>query len=183
MNTKIKSKVRSVSNPIQQTAIAEYERLCVSDDKTAFGTPRQAREFLSTHNRACLFKHLKNIKAKQVEVTFDGSGDSGQIESSVVDGKEIISSKKCGIVEGFISHTCTSYKPDGQIEHSWEKQVNLYQAIEDYCYNILETEHGGWEINGGSYGEFTISVKKDKLETKLVMNERYEEVTTSEETY
>jgi hypothetical protein len=172
--------------PEQQHAIDTYEKLALEREKDEFRfeASKRAREFLYKHNKECLFKHLRKIKAKQAEVTFDGSGDSGQIESSTIDGKHFVkNAKKSGIVEGFISHTCTTFLGDGKLEHGWNTKVTLYQAIEDFCYNILEGEHGGWEINAGSYGEFVLDARGNELVTKLTMNERYEETTTSEETY
>ena len=174
------------TSPDQKKAIETYEKLCLEKDKgeLSFEASNRAREFLYKYNQECLFKHFRKIKAKQAEITFDGSGDSGQIESSSIDGKHFIkNSKKSGIVEGFISHTCTTFLGEGGLQHGWNTKVCLYEAIEDYCYNILESEHGGWEINAGSFGEFVLDARGDKLVTKLTMNERYEETTTSEETY
>jgi hypothetical protein len=172
--------------PDQKKAIETYEKLCSEKDKgdLSFEVSNRAWEFLYKYNKECLFKHFRKIKAKQAEITFDGSGDSGQIESSSIDGKHFIkNSKKSGIVEGFISHTYTTFREEGGLQHGWNTKVCLYEAIEDYCYRILESEHGGWEINAGSFGEFVLDARGDKLVTKLTMNERYEETTTSEETY
>jgi hypothetical protein len=172
--------------PDQKKAIETYEKLCSEKDKgeLSFEASQRGREFLYKYNKECLFKHFRKIKAKQAEVSFDGSGDSGQIESLTIDGKHLVkNAKKNGIVEGFISHTCTTFLEDGGLQHGWNVKVPFYEAIEDYCYNILESEHGGWEINAGSFGEFVLDTQKGRLITTLSMNERYEETTTSEETY
>lgn len=179
-------KKRKGATPEQKKAIETYEKLCLEKEKgeLCFEASNRARDFLYKYNQECLFKHFRKIKAKEAEITFDGSGDSGQIESSSIDGKHFIkNSKKSGIVEGFISHTCMTFLGDGKLEHGWNVKVCLYEAIEDYCYNILESQHGGWEINAGSFGEFILDARGDSLVTKLTMNERYEDTTTTEETY
>ena len=38
------------------------------------------------------------------------------------------------------------------------RQLDLQEAVEHLCYGYLEDRHGGWEINEGSFGEFTFDV-------------------------
>lgn len=49
----------------------------------------------------------------------------------------------------------------GYIESSFEENnEEIPKAIEDWCYNQLESHHGGWEINEGSDGSFIFDFNK-----------------------
>lgn len=140
-------------------------------------------KILSDYNKTALRKTFETLKIKGAVVEFDGSGDSGQIEQVYVNGKSYSPTDK-HVVEGFISHNGTSWCGDGTRTHGWSLNPNLYDALEAFCYSILERSHAGWEINAGSFGNFTFSLnKKDGLTCTLAMNERVEEVQFSEESY
>jgi len=142
-------------------------------------------------SRGVLREILTQLGVQRVEATFDGCGDSGSFESS-----EFFKNKKTnkGVEEVQIT------LPDEQLKSSIEgiminqgwsfadghpkeitKEATLEEALEDLFYRILESEHGGWEINSGSYGTFSWTLDNDQIE--LTYNERIEEVNTSEETY
>ncbi|NDA90214.1 MAG: hypothetical protein EBY20_04815 [Alphaproteobacteria bacterium] len=133
-----------------------------------------------------LFDTLAQTKVSSIEVSFEGCGDSGQIESvdyTDANGK--------GIDEAYLDKVIvkgserTSY-------HEWDekkKQMVLTEAregnvrgiIEEICYDKLGASHGGWELNEGSYGTFYFDVSTRKV--RLEYNERIEEVRTSEESF
>jgi hypothetical protein len=62
-----------------------------------------------------------------------------------------------------------------------ETFVKVRDILEQVCYDKLEASHGGWEINGGSYGTFNFDVLNRKV--NLEFNERIEEVNSSEESF
>jgi hypothetical protein len=133
-----------------------------------------------------LFDTLAQTKVSSIEVSFEGCGDSGQIESvdyTDANGK--------GIDEAYLDKIIvkgsakTSY-------HKWDektkklvkteaKEGNIREIIEEVCYDKLGASHGGWEINEGSYGTFFFDVAARKV--SLEYNERIEEVRTSEESF
>jgi hypothetical protein len=133
-----------------------------------------------------LFDTLAKTKVSSIEVSFEGCGDSGQIEAvdyTDANGK--------GIDEAYLNKTIvkgsekTSY-------HKWDekkkemvlteaKEGNVREIIEEICYDKLGASHGGWEINEGSYGTFHFDVAARKV--NLEFNERIEEVRTSEESF
>jgi hypothetical protein len=47
--------------------------------------------------------------------------------------------------------------------------------IEDWCYEVLENNFGGWEINEGSQGYFIFNVKNRIIELEITMNQMVEE--------
>ena len=133
-----------------------------------------------------LFDTLAQTKVSSIEVSFEGCGDSGQIESV-----DYTDSKGKGIDEAYLDKVIvkgsakTSY-------HKWDekkkemvlteaREGNIREIIEEICYDKLGASHGGWEINEGSYGTFLFDVAGRKV--TLEYNERIEEVRTSEENF
>lgn len=78
---------------------------------------------------------LEKLGITQVIVDYDGSGDSGQINDVV----------------GYIKNDKVII-PD-----------ELSSKIEDLCWNYLESNYPGWEINDGAYGQFTLDVAAKKF--------------------
>jgi len=133
-----------------------------------------------------LFDTLAQTKVSTIEVSFEGCGDSGQIESV-----DYTDSNGKGIDEAYLDKVIvkgsakTSY-------HKWDEKTkklvkteategNVREIIEEICYDKLGASHGGWEINEGSYGTFYFDVSTRKV--RLEYNERIEEVRTSEESF
>lgn len=72
----------------------------------------------------------------------------------------------------------------GYIEGSFENGAAVPAFVEEWCYEELEAEHGGWEINEGSQGTFyfhmlakTITLihtyNEDKSETVTLFEEKF----------
>lgn len=125
-------------------------------------------------NRDIIFDIMEQEGVKSFEVSFEGSGDSGQVEDISLDGK-LLDRK----MEGCKVSNGTRWDPKTKKSTPiWEHNVSLQSLIESVCYDVLEANFGGWEINDGSYGTFTFDVKKRKV--SLTMNERVMDVNTSE---
>lgn len=104
-------------------------------------------------NRQNILNALKKNGVKSVEVQYSGSGDSGQIDdvSDVPDDQ----------IE---MHDSSSRFSEGE----WRESVTLEkrplrEAVEWLCYEVLEREHPGWEINEGSNGTLQFDVKEAKI--------------------
>jgi hypothetical protein len=141
---------------------------CAAFDQKQRECARHAEELLAA-NKAVLFDALAVVRIETVTVTFDGYGDSGQIERIDVEAGE-----------------GTILLPPDRIEiarTTWgspeiERQTQTVQeAIETLVYDFLRQIHSGWEINDGAYGDFTFDVAERTI--KLDYNERY----TSSENY
>jgi len=120
-------------------------------------------------NKAALFGALAAAGIAVVVVSFDGYGDSGQIES--IEARD---------AQG------DAALPEEHIEIAnapWEgteperRTLSVGKAIERMAYRFLEQTHGGWENNEGAYGEFTFDVAARVI--TLEHNERF----TATETY
>jgi len=51
----------------------------------------------------------------------------------------------------------------GYIEDSFTNGNDLPAQVQDYCYNLLESNFGGWEINEGSQGYFEIDLDRKEV--------------------
>lgn len=127
-------------------------------------------------NKDILFDILEKHNVDSFRVSFEGSGDSGQIEDIQLDEK--ILKKK---VEGAMVSAGSTWNPvTKESTLNYEKDVDVRTLIEGICYDVLEDSFGGWEINDGSYGEFYFDVNKRK--SNLTMSERVMDVNTNEYT-
>ena len=135
------------------------------------------------HNANLLFDTLQESRVASIEVTFDGCGDSGQIESVIYEdhrGKEVSEPKL--VVKG--SFTGKHHEWDDKKKTFVEvggSEGKVREIVEQVCYDKLQASHGGWELNEGSYGTFYFDVSTRKV--RLEYNERIEEVRTSEESF
>jgi hypothetical protein len=102
-------------------------------------------------------------------VTFDGYGDSGQIEAiEARDGGGEIALPEIN-VELAVA-TFGDSEPQRQT-------LGLREAIENLAYDCLRDTHPGWENSDGAYGDFTFDVASRLV--RLDYNERY----TASESY
>jgi|SRR5580700_1450011 hypothetical protein len=117
--------------------------------------------------KGVIFEVLRKADVTEVRVDFDGSGDEGQFgEFSALRGGSFVDLPELKV-------TLT----DGAEVHS----KTLQEAIEDMCCDFLENTHEGWEIDDGSYGEFTFDVGSSTV--TLDFNSRYIEVYTETHTF
>jgi len=115
-------------------------------------------------NKTALFDALEAAGITSVLVTFDGSGDSGQIEEiGAVSGDQPRDFPAGAVVIG---------RAYWGADEADRMECSVYQAVETLAYAFLEETHGGWENNEGAYGEFTFSVADRSI--ILDYNERIE---------
>jgi hypothetical protein len=89
------------------------------------------------------------------EVDFSGGGDSGYIDDML--------------------HVYAGEKE--------ERTVDSVPGLSDYLYEML-SEYGGWEINEGSFGNFTIDTRAGTITLKFTWNEyAYEDVVFHQEEF
>jgi hypothetical protein len=110
---------------------------------------RTTNELLPTNKKA-LFDALDAAGITTVVVSFDGCGDSGQIEAiDAKAGDSVIPLPSVQIEIG--AAVWGSAKIDRQIR-------SVAEAIETLAYDVLSQSCGGWENNDGAYGEFIFDV-------------------------
>ena len=145
--------------PSAQDAVAVWQQLIAQDDARS----RIAEEALPG-NKAAVFDALAAAGITSVVVTFDGVGDSGQIES--IDARTGDAAAALPICDIEIATPAW----DGSELH--RRTLPLGEAIEQLAYAFLEETHGGWENNEGAFGEFTFDVVERTI--RLDYNERIE---------
>ena len=120
-------------------------------------------------NKDRLFDALTATGISHVTVTFDGEGDSGQIES----------------IAAWSAETAVDF-PNVEIPYAaitWDspeveiRQLSLEDVVEQLAYDFLSDTHCGWENNDGAYGEFCFDAGARCIH--LEFNERF----TSSELY
>lgn len=98
--------------------------------------------------KASLFDFLETNGIVLMTVDFDGCGDSGQIEGiSAFDEHGEVALPENGFVA-----------PDADGEVTSAVSEAIEGTIETLAYDLLQTEHGGWENSDGAYGEFRFDV-------------------------
>jgi hypothetical protein len=111
-------------------------------------------------NKTAVFDALAAAGIATVNVTFDGEGDSGQIEGIAADDSPNIPQVQIELQK-------TSWGT-GRLE---SVQSPLRDAIEQLCYDFLEQQQDGWENNDGAFGEFIFNVARRSIE--LEFNARF----------
>ncbi len=118
---------------------------------------------LQPQNQAALFDALAAAGVALIFVTFDGYGDSGQIENIEAKAGDAVVAMPAGevvIAEAIWDQPGPSHST-----------VSIADAIERLAYDLLEQTHCGWENNDGAYGDFTFDAAERTI--TLDYNERY----------
>jgi hypothetical protein len=129
-------------NTTPNTDAADWEATSAAHDRL------QAE--LQPVNKVALFDALADAGVTHVVVSFDGYGDSGQVENIEVkaaDGTVAMPEAKIEIARAVWGQT--------EPEHS---TVTVAVAIEQLAYDLLVDTHCGWQDNDGAYGDFTFGV-------------------------
>jgi hypothetical protein len=156
----------------------------MSDDTPNPGSPssdwgakttayHRLRDELMPRNKATLFDLLAAASITHIIVSFDGCGDSGQIESMEAkagDATAAIPQVQIEITRAVWGQT----EPERSL-------VNVADVIESVVYDCLEDTHSGWEDNDGAYGEFTFDVAAPTI--TLDYNERYIEIANDQHVF
>lgn len=115
-------------------------------------------------NKTAVMAALAAAGISQVLVTFDGYGDSGQIEG--VDAKA--GDNTVDLPSVFIAWLAVEWGANApKPEH-----IALTTAVENIAYGCLARTHMGWENNEGAYGDITFDVADGTV--TLDYNERIE---------
>lgn len=121
-----------------------------------------------------ILEMLKGAGADKIIVEFDGSGDSGSVHSvDIYDNQNKLVRLNFGVAYAV---TSSSWK-DGKWEQKEEvKMMPVTEALETFCYDMLEKTGVDWYNNDGGFGQLTITL--DPVEVQLEVNQRYTEYST-----
>ncbi len=113
-------------------------------------------------NKAALFEALRAAAVVSVVVSFDGCGDSGQIETVDATGPE----GEIALPDVAIDIANATWAAEVE-----RRTVPVGEAIEALSYDLLNGLYGGWENNDGAFGEVVFDVAADTI--TLDYNGRY----------
>ena len=116
-------------------------------------------------NKTTLFDALAAAGISHVTVSFDGYGDSGQIED--------VETKADDAIIDLPPASITIAVAEWGRGDASQRDLTLPAAIEQLAYGFLEETHGGWEDNSGAYGDFLFDVAQRAI--TLNYNERFED--------
>lgn len=111
--------------------------------------------------KAKLYANLARLGITTVVINYDGSCDSGCIESIKAlgsDNREVSLPDRPVVVELIESNWDT--KTTTFVRRNVKRSVPICDAIESWCYDLLEQHFPGWEINDGSSGTITLDIVK-----------------------
>lgn len=131
------------------------------------------RERIQPLNKQAVFDHLREAGVTDVVITFDGCGDSGQIEEVTARAGEVDVPLPSDELDLLVPKWG---QPDPE-----RRQVSVREALETQAYDYLEHVHDGWEINDGAFGTFVFDVAKGEI--TLEYNERFMETEVSEHVF
>jgi hypothetical protein len=117
-------------------------------------------------NKTAVFDALEAAGLKSAVVTFNGEGDSGQIDVILVftEEQDLDEPDQWAASPIEIPNVQVTLR---QLDYNWgdaplgdptESEVSLKDALEQVAYNLLEMEHGGWENNSGGFGTFVFDL-------------------------
>ena len=142
-----------VATPVQDTN--DWEQNRVAHERLVAA--------LRPRNKAMVFDALAVAGITIVTVSFDGYGDSGQIESIEAQaGSQVVDLPQAKLEIN--APIWGKSEPEKEV-------VSVAVAIERLVYDYLSDAHGGWENNEGAYGEFTFDVGEKTI--SLDYNERF----------
>ncbi|NDD52713.1 hypothetical protein EBZ39_02335 [bacterium] len=127
---------------------------------------------ISLNNRATLLHELYVREIKSVVAKFSGSGDSGSVYELIA-----TSIDDEPIAQDDLEHMFLELQPtNDSLSMHWTGSVGyekrnfkkdplrLSELLIDICYEFLELESPGWEINSGSSGSITFTTPEKGIE-------------------
>lgn len=134
---------------------------------------RQFAQTALVASKAALFPVLAAASIIQLDVEFDGEGDSGQIESIEARGGDAIVDLPSGTVLMSVAMA------DGSGLQT--RPCPIRDAVETLAYDCLEDAAGGWENNNGAFGTIRFDVATQTI--TLELNTRVSESVCSEHVF
>ena len=115
-------------------------------------------------DKAADYAALAALGIARVEIAYDGCSDSGCIESvTAYDAAgQVMTTLPEGNLTIRIRDTVWSDAAQTYQTRFAERQVPVREAVEHWCYELLDEHFSGWEIDGGSSGTIAIDVKKQR---------------------
>lgn len=132
---------------------------------------------IDTIKQCCKLFSAYNVK--QIYATYDGSGDSGDLEIDVmlhatpseIDNAVNNTTQPSTVSGGVCRRRFKNWGADIVKQPNALLTATIVEEFEDALFELLP---GGWEINEGSYGEIHVDIASEQITVEH--NERYTEV-------
>ena len=135
-------------------------------------------------NLAIVIDVMRATDISSVIVNFDGSGDSGTIDSVTFFNRILTEGGERKVVADITHidpiqiHTLVSSFEQGQwVRQSSWKDVSLVEACEQICDDYLETTDVDWYNDDGGFGEMTIDFIEEEISMEVYV--RYTDSTNA----
>ena len=132
-----------------------------------FDASQLAHQTLSTtamaQNKDTLFAAMRAAGITEIIVTFDGAGDSGQVED--------IDARCGGTAVPMPDTEITLAQVSWGVTEIATNTMSLSEAVESLAYDLLSDSHGGWENCDGAFGQFHFDAEAGTI--LLNYNERF----------
>lgn len=147
--------------------IAATPEVSLAAAMAQFDASQLAHQTLSTTamavNKETLFAAMRAAGITEIIVTFDGAGDSGQVED--------IDARCGGTAVPMPDTEITLAQVSWGISEISTSSMSLFEAVETLAYDLLSASHGGWENCDGAFGEFHFDAEAGTI--LLDYNERF----------
>ncbi len=136
------------------------------DYEANYRTFEKLEKGLLPRNKEVLFEAFTAARIASVTVTFDGCGDSGQMEDmSAVDLNDMTVS--------IPEWTINTRRADFHGLTVKEEATTVEDFIETLCYDLLSKRQNGWENGDGAYGQIIFTTAQRAI--RIEFHERYTE--------
>ncbi|MTH66690.1 MULTISPECIES: DUF6878 family protein [Paracoccus] len=147
--------------------IAATPEVSLAAAMAQFDASQLAHQTLSTTamavNKETLFAAMRAAGITEIIVTFDGAGDSGQVED--------IDARCGGTAVPMPDTEITLAQVSWGVTEIATNTMSLSEAVEPLAYDLLSDSHGGWENCDGAFGEFHFDAEAATI--LLDYNERF----------
>lgn len=122
--------------------------------------PKNQAECLA-YNTTIFHRHLKNLKATRVEISYSGGGDQGQVDSvTIYKGGKALSEKTVNKKMVSFYEGSGRWTPNGSEAIFTKKTTNLHAAMEYLTYDIWSSMGvDGFGNNEGGQGTITLNME------------------------
>ena len=116
--------------------------------------------FANEQEKTTLLTQLNLLGAKIVRVEFQGGGDDGQIEDTIILDKN---DNYIDVPNDMIAWTTQTYGD----QQSEQKPTKLIEVLEDLCQRALDNTGLDWYNNDGGQGNLTIDFSESPPKISL----------------
>ena len=109
-------------------------------------------------NKPLLLAALARAGVASATVAYEGYGDEGQIENTMLVNAESTAVELTDGVVVALFHLVSDYRDGAWHRRTEQQSVTLYAALQEFVWGAIELHHSGFENGSGGGGEVQFSV-------------------------